>query len=298
MQTAHDFSVRAIREKTTSLPQTYTGKNCNVSMNTDDIIRTISANGEAMIFRDMAITLCLSGEAVSEANFVSQRITPGTLELFSPGSVFQVKEVSDDASFIGISFTPFAVKLIFDGKTPWELLTHERDLRVQLSESQALLFRQMTEVFIRLLQECGEECESSNKMAGSLLAYAKECLKDAAGSNVEISRSRLLCRRFLELLGEAGGQHHDISWFAGNLCVSNHYLSIAVKKFSGSTVKELIDKSVIAEIKVRLASSDKSVAQIAEELAFASSSLMCKFFKSHIGQSPMQYRKYILRHSI
>ena len=152
MQNTHDFSVRAIREKTASLPHTYTGKNCNVSLNSGDIVRTISVNGEAMLFSDMAITLCLSGEAISETNFVSNRIIPGTLELFSPGSLFQVKE--------------------------------------------------------------------------------------------------------------------------------------------------LIDKSVIAEIKIRLTSSDKSVAQIAEELCFSSSSLMCKFFKSHIGQSPMQYRKYILRHSI
>lgn len=299
MHTTHDFSVRAIREKTASLPQNYTGKICNVSMNTGEIVRTISANGETMLFSDMAITLCLSGEAVSETNFVRHRITPGTLELFSPGSVFQVKEVSGDASFIGISFTPFSVKEIFDGNTPWELLTHERDLRIQLSESQSLLFRQMTEVFIRLLQECGEDSESSIKMAGSLLAYAKDCFRDAeSGNDAGISRSGLLCRRFLELLGDARGKHHDISWFADKLCVSNHYLSVSVKKSSGSTVKELIDKSVLAEIKIRLTSSDKSVAQIAEELSFASSSLMCKFFKSHISQSPMQYRKSTLSRRI
>ena len=299
MLTAHDFSVRAIREKTASLPQTYTGKNCNVSMNTGEIVRAISTNGETMLFSDMAITLCLSGEAVSETNFVRHRITPGTLELFSPGSIFQVREVSDDASFIGISFTPFAVKEIFDGNTPWELMTHERDLRIQLSDTHALLFRQMTEVFIRLLQKCGEDSESSIRMAGSLLAYAKECFKDAEISNdAEKSRAGLLCRRFLVLLGEARGQHHDISWFADHLCVSNHYLSVAVKKSSCSTVKELIDKSVLAEIKIRLTASDKSVAQIAEELSFASSSLMCKFFKSHIGQSPMQYRKITLSRRI
>ena len=299
MQSTHDFSVRAIREKTAPLPQTYTGKNCSVSLNTGDIVRAISVNGEAMLFSDMAITLCLSGEAVSETNFVGNRIIPGTLELFSPGSIFQVKKASDDASFIGISFTPFAVKEIFQGNTPWELLTHKRDLRVHLPEPKAILFRHMTEVFIRLLQESGEESESSIKTAGSLLAYAKDCFKDAEiGNDAEISRAGLLCRRFLGLLGEARGQHHDISWFADNLCVSNHYLSVAVKNATGSTVKELIDKSVIAEIKIRLASSDKSVAQIAEELSFASSSLMCKFFKSHIGQSPIQYRKYILRHSI
>lgn len=293
---AHDFSVRAIRENTASLPQTYTGKNCSVSMNTGEIIKAISANGETMQFSDMAITLCLSGEAVSETNFVCNRIIPGTLELFSPGSIFQVKEVSEGTGFIGISFTPFAVKEIFEGNTPWELLTHKRDLRIQLPESKAILFRQMTEVFISMLQDSGEDSECSIKMAGSLLAFAKECFKRAEGdTESDISRTDLLCRRFLGLLGEAKGQHHDIGWFAGKLCVSNHYLSVAVKKSSGHTVKELIDKSVIAEIKIRLTASDKSVAQIAEELSFASSSLMCKYFKSQIGQSPMQYRRNVMR---
>lgn len=299
MQNAHDFSVRAIRENTASLPSTYTGKNCNISMNTGEIIKAISTNGETMLFSDMAITLCLSGEAVSVTNFVRNRITPGTLELFSPGSVFQVKEVSEDASFIGISFTPFAVKEIFDGNTPWELLTHKRDLRVLLSESKTMMFRNITEIFISMLQECGEDSQSSIKMAGSLLSYAKDCFKNAI-SDIEagISRANLLCRRFLELLGDAKGRHHDIGWFADKLCVSNHYLSVAVKKSSGSTVKELIDKSVIAEIKIRLSYGEQSVTQIAEDLSFASSSLMCNYFKSQIGQSPMQYRKNILRHSI
>lgn len=292
MQNAHDFSVRAIRENTTSLPRTYTGKNCNISMNTGEIIKAISANGETMFFSDMAITLCLSGEAVSETNFIRNRIIPGTLELFSPGSVFQVKEVSEDASFIGISFTPFAVKEIFEGNTPWELLTHKRDLRTLLPESKMMLFQKMAELFIGMLQECGEDSQSSVKMAACLLAYAKECFKSAEGELEScISRADLLCRRFLELLGEAKGKHHDISWFADRLCVSNHYLSVAVKKSSGHTVKELIDKSVIAEIKIRLSYGDRSVAQIAEELSFASSSLMCNYFKSQIGQSPVQYRK-------
>lgn len=292
MQNAHDFSVRAIRENIASSPLTFTGKNCSVSMNTGDIIKTVSENGAPMLFSDMAITLCLSGEAVSETNFVSNRIIPGTLELFSPGSIFQVKEVSEDASFIGISFTPFAVKEIFGGNTPWELLTHKRDLRVQLPEHKAMLFRQMTEVFISMLHDSGEDGECSFKMAGSLLAFAKECFKNAESEpESDISRADLLCRRFLGLLGEAKGRHHDIAWFAGKLCVSNHYLSVAIKKSSGHTVKELIDKSVIAEIKIRLTSCDKSVAQIAEDLSFASSSLMCNYFKSQIGQSPMRYRK-------
>lgn len=299
MHIAHDFSVRAIRENTASLPRTYTGKNCNISMNTGEIVKAISTNGETMLFSDMAITLCLSGEAVSETNFVRNRIIPGTLELFSPGSVFQVKEVSEDASFIGMSFTPFAVKEIFEGNTPWELLTHKRDLRILLPESKTVLFQNMTEVFISMLQECGEDSQSSIRMAGSLLAYAKDCFKNIDGDTESgISRANLLCRRFLELLGEAKGRHHDIGWFADKLCVSNHYLSVAIKKSSGSTVKELIDKSVIAEIKIRLSYSNLSVAQIAEDLSFASSSLMCNYFKSQIGQSPMQFRKQIHRHII
>ncbi|MCF0175692.1 MAG: AraC family transcriptional regulator [Bacteroidales bacterium] len=286
------FSVETIREMRSALPDTYYGQSCNISFNTAEILRFSKQFGEPMYFADMGIALCCEGKVESETNLVQNIITAGTLELFSPGSIYQLKSISDDCRLIGMVFTPFMVKEIFDGNTPWELMAHKKDMRVMLTEEEMSQLEEMAEIYLSLLIAYGEGNVCCRKMAGTILSFARPCFENAA-SDIEpkISRASLLCRRFVSLLGQTKGKHRDIAWFARQLCVSNHYLSVAVKQSGGRTVKEIIDKSVTAEIKVRLLYSDKTMAEIADELDFKSCSLLSKYFKSQTGLSPSQYRK-------
>ncbi|MCF0178327.1 MAG: AraC family transcriptional regulator [Bacteroidales bacterium] len=247
--------------------------------------------GEPMYFADMGLSLCCAGETESETNLVQHKITAGTLELFSPGSIYQLKSISDDSQFIGMVFTPFMVKEIFDGNTPWELMSHKKDIRVMLSEEEVALLKEMSQLYLNLLITYGENHICCWKMAGCILSFARGCFEKASSAaEPKVSRASLLCRRFVSLLGHAKGKHRDISWFAKQLCVSNHYLSVAVKQSSGRTAKEIIDKSVIAEIKVQLLYTDKTMTQIADELEFKNGSLLSKYFKSLTGYTPSQYR--------
>lgn len=291
METSKYFSVLSIKERISSLPETFYGETCNVSFSTADILRNMSHNGEPMLFKDMGLSLCLSGEAESETNLNTNRITPGTLELFTPGTIYQLNSISDECQIIGLAFTPFVVKEIFEGNTPWELLEHRKDIRIMMSDEDSALFRQMSSIYLELLQSGGEQSISAQKMGSCILSFAKERFERMSSSQeAGMPRGSILCRNFVALLGEAKGRHRNIGWFADKLCVSRHYLCVAVKKSGGRTAKELIDRSVIAEIKVRLIYGRQSVAQIASELEFGNSSLLCKYFKSLTGLTPLQYR--------
>ena len=287
-----DFSVQSIKEKIISLPDTFYGEACNISFSAADIIRNASRPDEPVLFKDMGLSLCISGEIESETNLGRNRIAPGTMELFSPGTIYQLISLSNDCRIIGMAFTPFVVKEIFDGNTPWELLEHRKDIRVQLSKEESETLQQMSALYLKLLQSCGEHSQSAQKMGACILSFAKERFERlSAQQETNAPRGSLLCRRFVAQIGQAAGRHRDIGWFADKLCVSKHYLCVAVKKSGGRTPKELIDKSVIAEIKVRLIYGSQSVAQIASELEFGSSSLLCKYFKAQTGLTPLQYRK-------
>ena len=292
MQYLDKFSVETLKEKMAALPETYYGKNCNVSFSTAEFLRFSKNLGEPMYFADMGLALCCAGEAESETNLVTNMITAGTLELFSPGSIYQLKNISDDCRFIGMVFTPFVVKEIFDGNTPWELVAHKKDIRVMLTGEEMSLLREMAEVYLKLLLSYGEDNVCCQKMAGCILSFAIQCFVNASQeTEPKLSRASLLCRRFVSLLGQAKGRHRDISWFARQLSVSNHYLSVAVKQSGGRTAKEIIDRSVVAEIKVRLLYTDKTMAQIVDDLDFKSCSLLSKYFKSQTGYTPSQFRK-------
>ena len=148
----------------------------------------------------------------------------------------------------------------------WELLEHRKDIRVQLSEEDSAILQQMSAIYLKLLRSCGEHSTSAQKMGACILSFAKERLEGTSvQQETNAPRGSLLCRRFVALISQVNGQHRDIGWFA--------------------------DKSVTAEIKVRLIYGDNSVAQIASELEFGSSSLLCKYFKAQTGLTPLQYRK-------
>lgn len=96
--------------------------------------------------------------------------------------------------------------------------------------------------------------------------------------------------RFLKLAAENFLTRHDIGFYADALAVTAIYLSRIVKRFSGLTVKNHIDRLLLMEAAYMLISSDVPIADIAEKLNFANPASFCKFFVRHKGLSPREYR--------
>lgn len=82
-----------------------------------------------------------------------------------------------------------------------------------------------------------------------------------------------------------------MAFYADKLCISTRYLSTIVQNVSHSSAKELIDKSVILEIKMMLQSTDLSVQEIAYRLHFPDQSYLGRYFKKRTGVSPTGYRR-------
>jgi len=68
-------------------------------------------------------------------------------------------------------------------------------------------------------------------------------------------------------------------------------LGTLIREASGTTAKEWIERSVIAEAKVRLKNSDMLTYQISDELNFPNVSFFCKFFKRLTGMTPLEYQR-------
>ncbi|MBQ2151347.1 MAG: AraC family transcriptional regulator, partial [Bacteroidales bacterium] len=77
---------------------------------------------------------------------------------------------------------------------------------------------------------------------------------------------------------------------ADKLCLTPKYLSKLVRSVSGRSGPEWIDSFVLVEAKNMLKYSEMSIKEIVYRLNFPSSSVFYKFFKSHTGQTPSEYR--------
>ena len=105
------------------------------------------------------------------------------------------------------------------------------------------------------------------------------------------TRADAIFTRFISLLGEHFRSERRVGWYAEQLCITPKYLSETVKQISKRTPNEWIDSYVILEMRMLLKNSTKSIKEITKDLHFPNQSFFGKYFKEHVGVSPLKYRK-------
>ena len=106
-----------------------------------------------------------------------------------------------------------------------------------------------------------------------------------------LSRKEELFADFQTLLREHCKKQHDVKFYANKLCITTQYLSSILKEQSGRSASQWIQEALIIEAKSLLKSPRINVQQVADRLNFPDQSTFGKFFKKHIGISPMAFRK-------
>lgn len=110
------------------------------------------------------------------------------------------------------------------------------------------------------------------------------------GSSV-LTRKEELFEQFLQLLFEHCKEQHVVTFYAEKLFITPQYLSLILKELTGKSANKWIDDALIVEAKILLKAPQATVQQVADILHFSDQSTFGKFFKKHMGVSPMEYRK-------
>lgn len=106
-----------------------------------------------------------------------------------------------------------------------------------------------------------------------------------------LSRKEELFEQFLQLLFEHCKEQHVVTFYAEKLFITPQYLSLILKELTGKSANKWIDEALIVEAKILLKAPQATVQQVADMLHFSDQSTFGKFFKKHMGISPMEYRK-------
>ena len=86
-------------------------------------------------------------------------------------------------------------------------------------------------------------------------------------------------------------ESRDVQYYADRLYITRKYLGIIVNRKTGRTPKQLIDEYVIMQLKLSLRHTNDSIRQIASSYNFTDDSLLIRYFRSHTGMTPVQYRR-------
>lgn len=99
-----------------------------------------------------------------------------------------------------------------------------------------------------------------------------------------------ITEQFMELVKQYGRKFHYLDFYADKLCITKKYMSTCVRQSCGHTALEILQEHVVQSAMEMLKYSDKTFAEISEELGFDSTESFGKYFKRVAGFSPRSVR--------
>lgn len=240
-------------------------------------------------------TLVIKGSATVDFNGSRITIAPQDMMITTPGAKVYTQEVTDD--FLALCLMADETTTYGNAYARYAVLTayapsmiHSQNKLSLTDDQYEALKKWMSEI----VRYGSADTPLVNDFLNSLHTLFVCELMDVEGlSSTEKSQYTLpseIFLNFLKLLPQNYLKHHDIQYYADRLAVTTVYLSRIVKKHSGQTVKEHIDRLLLSEALTLLKRTDKPVATIAGTLNFATPQSFCKFFVRNKGVSPREYR--------
>jgi AraC-like DNA-binding protein len=112
-----------------------------------------------------------------------------------------------------------------------------------------------------------------------------------SGQDRAYSRQEIITRSFFKLLIKSEGMERKVSSYADKLCITPKYLTTAVKSVTNHPVQSWINEVALVEARRYLRTTDLTIQQISDRLRFQTASSFVRFFRTHTGQTPLDYRK-------
>ena len=96
---------------------------------------------------------------------------------------------------------------------------------------------------------------------------------------------------FLRLVPIHFAEHHDVAFYASQLCITPRYLSQIVREVSSRTVVDYINQMLLIEASYMLQQTSLPIVQIADRLHFSEAASFTRFFTRMKGMNPKEFRR-------
>jgi AraC family transcriptional activator of pobA len=109
------------------------------------------------------------------------------------------------------------------------------------------------------------------------------------------NKGHILAKKFLQLIEENYQKNLKVNDYADMLAITANHLTQIVKQTTGKTTIEILQEKNILEIKRLLLYTNLNVTEIASQLNFTDQSYFTKYFKKCTGQTPLDFRKEMVK---
>lgn len=297
MNKLHQFSLKQLSEllngdgSDEQLLDGYLSENLIIARN-PPVQRLLSRlSGDTYVLPEMRVIVLTHGHAQPTVNLMERRFEAGDAIFLSHSSIVKMGDYATDIRGFGLSLTDELVSLIFPTQAPRMLSGDVRDFVIHLTPDE---LQRLNDIHALLhdVKRNGRQTPQVLLHLAAAFLWQVDCYwsRQADERRAQLSREQRLFTDFVQLVSRYATQQHNIDFYAQRLFLSPRYMSTLVKQVSGKAAKQWIDEAIVTRIKVELRHSDKSVAQIADEMCFANPSFFSKYFRRMTGLSPAEFR--------
>ena len=256
------------------------------------VFRLVMAQRPPFSINDHRLGIVLAGEADIVFNLQRRHIVAGTLVYLGPGTIISPVKLSADFEIYGIGlFSDFPMPFAH-GQMPPAFNGQVRDFQLPAAPDDVLVARRILDIIWHLVHIADYDRPTVTSLVASLMHHYDQVFRRQADQRAASrSREQTIFDRFIQLVNQHCSEQHHLGYYASRLCLSERYLSTAVRQASGTTAKDWIDRALVTRIKIELRHTDKSAALIAEEMHFTNPSFFAKYFKRLTGLTPLEYKK-------
>lgn len=244
----------------------------------------------------LIVGLCLQGGFRYTADTVEHSVHAGEALIIHEGQVVENYWSSNDVRGIGIMMSYDFFHEIVKG-------IHELSSLFLFSRSNPVFMLQPNEIddaidYFKIIKKRVDNNikhfrRDEVRMLASAMIYdlCNIVYRIQLSTDRKQTRAEAIFTDLIRLVEQNYKSERRVGWYAHKMCITAKYLSETVKQVSRRTPNDWIDNYVVMELRVQLKNTTKSIKEIAQEMCFPNQSFMGKYFKEHVGVSPMTYRK-------
>lgn len=245
-----------------------------------------------------AFLVCTRGQSTLSCNMREYAFNAGDMIAVPPRSIIVSNEQSDDCQCLVLMIEQeFLQECDFNIKRMTQHILEIADRHViHLDEDEQGQIIDSLHLLQRLIAYPKASTMRDDVMRAHITALVYLWC-DILSSRLEAKRTEATptrqesyFRQFIKELNEHYAERQSVTYYADKLCISARYLTTIVRRISGLTVTDWMNRYILMEAKYLLKYSDMSIQEISYKLSFPDQSFFGKYFKQHVGMSPSSYR--------
>ncbi|MDO4164623.1 MAG: helix-turn-helix domain-containing protein [Bacteroides sp.] len=257
---------------------------------TEDILNIYkqSCRLKACIF-----ALCTEGSITVSINLMDTEIKQNDFVVLLPGTIIQFYEQKEKVRICFIGFSGHCLNGVNLIKATSGSFSRILECPVlKMDDEAASYYREFMALMAKVTNGTHPLDTVMAQKHLDILLYGTNMLYSQSAPQTKSNKSRKedICRGLIQLVIENYTHERRAQFYADKLGISLQHLSTTVKQVTGRNVLDIIAYVVLVDVKAKLKSTDMTIQEIAYSLNFPSASFFGKYFKRHMGMSPLEYR--------